>query len=176
MWVYGIRSFFHKFSVNPIIPPSKCIFGADIFEKTGIMIQGVPIDFPDRQVVETHVDEIVEPLIENPELVSDALTEIDVTVKQASHFLDTENKDHAQYCDYLFTFQGRLRSFLNPLFIENSVLKGFCNLKDAVIDIDLSTAELVNRRQYPITQKATTSCHRKCSKPISQRSDPVSNQ
>jgi hypothetical protein len=141
----GKEAFVHSFDVLNLTQGKEVIFGVDIFGKAGIGISGLPADFPERIEVDKTELRVLEQTNSSPPDTSGykgtALADIAVSIDK-----DFGNKNPILY----YIYQTKLRDVLHPLLAKNQLIKNFCNLPGAVVQIDVGQAKPVNKRQYRI--------------------------
>ena len=145
----GNRKFNHVFEVLDMGDAVNCVFGIDIFDKAGIALTGVPIEFPGELAsmelvrVETdHASESKSPVISAKEQA--------MSLGEITSIIDTLNKNDSDYLVLYAVYLLKLQDGLQTILAKNQLIIGFCSLPDSQVDIDVGSAQPVNRRQYRV--------------------------
>ena len=141
----------HRFEIFDLPEGINCIIGMDLIPKLGIGFTGLPDEFPEETTTE------IPPVTKfnSDGITSNSLKEIPVELKSLSLFkmasmLDSRlNKDSTFYL-WLSCLSLLIIQSYSELLIFNAAITGFCNLAEAVVDINVGNNTPVNKRQYRI--------------------------
>ena len=141
----------HPFDVLDMPKGVNCVLGLDLFEKVGITISGLPMDFPTLPNKPTSVPFVPAPVEQDlvgkyPILYSKSLASL-------AGSLDFANKKDSNYSVIYSIFQKKFRQELVELLDANDKLVGFCNHPLATVSFPTGDNAPVSKRQYPVPFK-----------------------
>jgi len=140
------EAFAHHFYILPTFPAKVYgIVGADLMKKLDIELRNVPIG----RVQSALLAPLLALAIGEEQQTKEVSTGADLnhSLTYCCRELDLVNRKDNKYKDLLYTYRLRLEEELEPQFIENSKLKGFCTHEKA--EIRFETTEEVPVRSHP---------------------------
>ena len=151
----GTKKFNHVFEVLELNEDCGCIFGMDILPKAGISISGIPAAFPEKGIRQdalepgppAELDSVS--IAKVPEAV-DTSPFKHAELSEISGLIDSINKTDRNYLTVYTVYLIKLMELLHPLLDRNERIKGFCNLQQSKVKIDVGSSKPINKRQYRI--------------------------
>ena len=128
----------------------------DLLPKLGISLMGIETKFPSDEI------KPVKPPVNDSD-VFDLTCYEKLSLKETSLKLEEIDNNEREYKPLVAYYGIKLKEGLSDAFRTNSELRGFCQLSDAVIEIDTQGANPINKRQYLVPHtKMLLMAYQKC--------------